>query len=270
MKKKSILLGSIALGCLFVLASCNNSSNGGSSNNVTGSSITQPSSSTTNNVTGSTTSSTNGTATKTQDASKITLGVTVVYPDGTACSGVKVQWCDTTGKCYNAMATTNENGYGEKAFDSNLTYYAHVLSSTLPSGYTFNPFELKQDKNNLTGTLHLIPVESTTGEGSKANPYVAKVGYNNLVYKTIDSKVYYSVQFTEAGTYTFESLSQNGDVSLGYIGTDINARVTSVSSGGNNSNFKYSINVSESDLNNTYYFIILSNYPETILFSITK
>lgn len=266
MKKKSILLGALAIGCVFALASCSNPSGPTTGSLATNTATTKPSTSPSADAT------TKPSVTSPSEAASeetIQLGVTVVYPDGTPLVGKRVQWCDTTGNCYTTLPKTDENGYASASFKSNLKYYAHIFD--IPEGYTFNPFELKQDKNNLNGTLHLIPIEySETGEGTIENPYVAKLGYNVLGYTKKDSRVYYSINFSEAGTYYFESFSLTGDTTLGYLANDINSRAKSVSSGGNDKNFKYSITVTEEDLSKTFYFLVMSDNTENLLFSITK
>ncbi len=267
MKKKSIILGTLALCCFFTLASCNNSN----SSSLGGSSKTEtPTKATTTSKPLATTTKPAATTTKTE-SDKIQLGVTVLYPDGTPLVGKRVQWCNTSGNCYSYFPKTDENGYASASFESNLKYYAHIFENDIPKGYTFNPYELKQDKNNLTGTLHLLPIEySKSGDGTKANPYVATLGYNVVNYKEMNSFVYYSVSFTEVGEYTIESLSSKGKVSLGYLANDISSKAVSVADGGNDGNFKYSIKVTEDTLSKPFYFIIKSNTTENLLFSITK
>ena len=255
MKRRNIVLSSLAMGSILLMVACNS----GEPTN-TSSSVASPTTSLTTKPTTETTT--------TIAASKMDVTVTVVYPDGTPLVGKRVQWCTTDGTCDPNMVETNSDGVAVTTYDSSKSYIAHLLESDLPEGYSYNPNEVILTKDNTSGTIHLVELSNTSsGTGKSDDPYTISVGNYIAEYKRREGAIYYSFTATEAGEYTIESYSSLIGVTLSYYGSSFENEIVEVSTGGYGDNFKYKFNVSADE---TVYFSVAASGTNSFLFSISK
>ena len=202
--------------------------------------------------------------------------VQVLYPDFTpVTSGVNVQWC-VGDMCFLPQPVDSEGIAYIELEDGE--YYIHL--NNVPAGYTYNPNVYTTDQDNKNIKIVLYSLLSTTGEGSKANPYVVTKGTYSVQFeeaKTAGMK-YFSFTPTEAGTYYIDSMCMDKlalsvvDPYIGFVGTDIN---NAPDTEGNA--IKDSVNFSRSfvaEANTTYYFIIMissvsdNKFPCSVEFNI--
>lgn len=133
--------------------------------------------------------------------------VKVVYPNGNpVTSGVSVQWC-TGNTCLLPVAVNNQ-GVAYNSIDD-ADYYIHIEG--IPSGYTYDPNAYTANKNNKKVIINLIPVNSTSGEGTVSNPIVVSEGAFNVNYDGAGqaSMKYYTFTPSVSGTYTIKSLAMD-------------------------------------------------------------
>ncbi len=273
MKIKKILTAGVLASSFVLLASCNN-------NESTNSKPSEPSSLVPSDTSSS---SANGSSSVSTDYYK----VQVLYEDNTPAKDIIVQWCNVSGDCYAKMETTDENGYVTTT-DKNITSYendltVHIMKASLPEGYSFDPNELVQNKENREGVIHLIKLNSadalSLGEtGTDSNPYEVTVGaYNVEAGKESNTNLWISFTPSEAGTYVFESHAESSlDPLLSVRKNDEGgiSKNTTVDGDGKLNNFKYELTVSEDMVNKkiSYKFVIQqkTNLDEAFLFTITK
>lgn len=199
---------------------------------------------------------------------QIMFKATVLYPDGTPLEGATLQWCSIEPfNCYASNnVKTNSKGRTYYIADKNLVYYAHILKG-LPDGYSYNPFELKQDLNKTDGEIHIFEVSSvTSGDDTPTSPYAISTG-NYLIKRenndVNDNKIrYYSFKPTTSGTYTIETYATTTSFVLEYFSSSFEGEAkTSTETNnifGEVKNYKYTFTVSESDItnNSNFYFKI--------------
>lgn len=133
--------------------------------------------------------------------------VKVVYPNGNpVTSGVSVQWC-TGNTCLLPVAVNNQ-GVAYNSIDD-ADYYIHIEG--IPSGYTYDPNAYTANKNNKKVIINLIPVNSTSGEGTVSNPIVVSEGAFNVNYDGAGqaNMKYYTFTPSVSGTYTIKSLAMD-------------------------------------------------------------
>lgn len=242
MKKKNIILGLLSAFAMVSLASCNNASvlpGGDDNNNDT------PVDDGNNN------NGNNNNDNKNDDTKDEGFVINVKMPDGSAATGVWVQWCDDKG-CYDKLKV-DENGkatYAKPKEDGK--YEVHI--SDYPAGYTSNPFELIQTKENKNATIYLKKLNTFAEgtDGSKENPYNLAVGYSkveiaegNIAYLTFSSTV--------AGTYTIESITASTEtLNKNVIANiyDSDNKMTTASKSTNKYNFTYDLEYTEDDVKN--------------------
>ena len=240
MKKKNLVFGLLSLCAMVSLASCNKASvlPGGDDNGKN-----PPADDSGNKV------EDNG------------FKVTVKMPDGSIAKGVKVQWCDDK-NCY-APVSVDDNGM---ASTSKLTtqlsedgkYYVHILNC--PEGYTYNPFEIVQTKDNKdeTMTLKELNTYNEGANGTEANPYNLSVGYSSVSIEE-GKNAWFSFSAKEAGTYTIESIAAATEVDH-RINANIykdGKRVASAEKSENEKNFTYNLEYTADDVTNNVTYSIL-------------
>lgn len=242
MKKKSIILGLLSAFAMVSLVSCNKPTvipGGDGNNNDT------PSDNNNDN-------NNNNNDNKNDETKDEGFVINVKMPDGSAATGVWVQWCDDKG-CYDKLKV-DENGKATyKKPKEDGKYEVHV--SDYPAGYTSNPFELIQTKENKNATIYLKQLNTFAEgtDGSKENPYNLAVGYSkfdiaegNVAYLTFSSTV--------AGTYTIESITAstetlNKNVIANIYKGDSKKPVEAAKST-NKYNFTYELEYTEDDVKN--------------------
>lgn len=205
--------------------------------------------------------------------------VNVKYPDGSAVTGVKVQWCSVAnGTCY-TMIDVDANGQAfTNEFDNPEGDYSVHLGGDLPAGYTYNPFALIQNAENRVGTITLIPLKSTTRLEKNTTPVKLEEGYYTAKLGTAkDDTLFIYFDATQAGTYEIESYAVSpSDLLIADFGNDIEKptyQKKNSDDDGNEKNFKYSFTVSDEDVNaNKHYVfrITQKDSTSTFTFSILK
>ena len=204
--------------------------------------------------------------------------VKVLYPDFTpVTSGVTVQWC--VGDMCFLPKPVDANGVAYNELEDG-EYYVHL--NNVPAGYTYNPNIYITDQDNKNITILLFSISTTTGEGSKANPYVVNKGTYSIQFEEAKNAgmKYFSFTPTEAGSYVIESICMDKlalslvDPYIGFVGTDINGAPNT-----DGNSIKDSVNFSrtfEAEANTTYYFIIMissvsdNKFPCTVEFNISR
>lgn len=247
MKKKSIILGLLSAFAMVSLVSCNKPTviPGGDGNN-------NDTPSDNNNNDNNNDNNNNNNDNKNDETKDDGFVINVKMPDGSAATGVWVQWCDDKG-CYDKLKV-DENGKATyKKPKEDGKYEVHV--SDYPAGYTSNPFELIQTKENKNATIYLKQLNTFAEgtDGSKENPYNLAVGYSkfdiaegNVAYLTFSSTV--------AGTYTIESITAstetlNKNVIANIYKGDSKKPVEAAKST-NKYNFTYELEYTEDDVKN--------------------
>lgn len=258
MKKRNFILSTLAMGSALLMVACN----GGEPTN-TSSSVAAP----TTSAVPTSTPTTSVTST-TVEASIMEVTVTVVYPDGTPLVGKRVQWCTTDGTCDPNMVETDSNGVAVKTYDASKGYFAHVLESDLPEGYSYNPNEVILTKDNTSGTIHLVELSNPSeGTGKSDSPYKLTAGYYVAEYKRREGDIYYTFTASEAGEYIIESYSSLLAATLSYYGSSLENTAVEVTTGGYGNNFKYSVTL---EANATVYFTVAAEGTNSFLFSVSK
>ena len=190
--------------------------------------------------------------------------VKVVYPNGNpVTSGVSVQWC-TGNTCLLPVAVNNQ-GVAYNSIDD-ADYYIHIEG--IPSGYTYDPNAYTANKNNKKVIINLIPVNSTSGEGTVSNPIVVSEGAFNVNYDGAGeaNMKYYTFTPSVSGTYTIKSLAMDKlalneiDPYIGFLGTETDMSKIDVS--GNvdskiNINFNHTF-VAEAGVSYTFIIFVSS------------
>lgn len=246
MKKNKLIAGLCILASGFMFASCDNTDKPQDSTNQVGDNI--PSSA---------------------------FKVKVVYPDGTAVTGVSVQWCSST-NCYDAIKV-DDNGVAYTTLDAviNSSDDFNVHVNNLPSGYGYNPYSLVQNSSNHDNTITLIKLNNEERlSGTEESPAKVEVGYYSIkIMKDEMSYIYFTP--TEAGEYVIESYSPSpSDLEIYFAGNDLeNIKVTNTFSkdGGEEKNFKHTFTVDEDKVNTPFVFIMLEKgSTSTFTFSVSK
>lgn len=208
--------------------------------------------------------------------------VKVVYEDGTPVTGAVIQWCTPAGVC-SVLTPVDADGIARSTTLSG-TQYVHINENTIPEGYTYDINLYVATEENKSVTIELIKLSSaTSGDGTKATPYVVGLGAYNVSVTEEANVVYYSFTPTEAGTYVFESHKQSelatepfDPLFAYYSDKDYSDRIAYADDGGDKENFKYEIEVSEDDVNKPIYFRIQessgsnSEFPNEFYFDILK
>ncbi len=258
MKIKNLLKTALIAASFTILVSCNGNTPSASQNEEPSSSQSSSSSSTTSEF----------------------YKVKVEYPDGTVAKNLKIQWCNDAGTCYGSMATTGEDGVATTT-DSQIladtgNLQVHIYKNTIPSGYTFNPFELVQNKNSREGIIHLYALnDSNVITGTADSPYEASLGYYLVnPKKNSTESIFFEIELIEAGTYVFESYADT-DPLISFRGnSEASLDKATSDNDGNSKNFKLELEISAENAskNLKYLFAIQqkASYAESFAFSITK
>ena len=204
--------------------------------------------------------------------------VRVLYPDGTPANGLKIQWCTVSGTCFANMSTTDSSGYAttESADILNSTSDLNVHIQGVPTGYTYNPFTLVQNKDNRDGVINLIALNSTdlVAGASFDEATEVSLGYYNTKPKKDGGYVYFKVKFAETGTYEIESYADSEYNTKISLRDSSNKQVASDDDSGNANNFKFVFDIdNETFKTDTYYTFIIqqnANVQTTFTFSILK
>lgn len=200
------------------------------------------------------------------------LEVTVLNPDNTPVTGVQVQWCSGN-LCMTPVAVNDKGVAVLQEYDKTKDYNVHVLR--VPEGYTYNPFELVQNESNKKGSIKLVEQNSySSGDGSKATPYVLTEGYYSVTLKANALK-YFTITPSKAGNITFESYAISPtDPAIAYFGELINNEFASSpikendndDKVGNDYNFKLSVDGVAPG--KTYVFAMISKTAGTFTFNV--
>ena len=105
--------------------------------------------------------------------------VSVVDDNNAPVKDVSVQWCNST-NCFAPVKTNAEGVAINSKLKTGDTYYVHLVESTIPQGYTYDPNLYTQTDDSKEITVKLIKLATVTGEGSKESPYNIGVGAYHL------------------------------------------------------------------------------------------
>lgn len=272
MKKYKLFAALSVIGAGFALASCGNTAESSTSGATSTPKPTDTLPSTT---------TTTGTTPSGQVKNDKSYVVNVKYPNGEPVKGAKVQWCSVeNGTCY-SMIPVDDNG---QAFTNELEtiegdFNVHVNS--LPAGYTFDPYEIVQNKDNHVSDAVITKLADATvitdATATSTSPkQLSQLGYYTAKI-TKGKDVYFYLDINEAGTYEIESYAnETSDLLIGYCGNDIE-KIGDPNkydnNSGNKGNFKYSFTVSEEEAsqNKHYVFLVRESASTTsFAFSVLK
>ena len=272
MKKYKLFTALSVIGAGIALASCGNTTE---STNSGATSTPKP----TDTLPATTT--TGGNTSSGQVKNDKSYVVNVKYPNGDPVKGAKVQWCSVqNGTCY-SMIPVDDNG---QAFTNELEkiegdFNVHV--NGLPAGYTFNPYEIVQNKDNHVSDAVITKLADSTVITEDTATTTSPKQFTQLGYYsakiTKGKSIYFYLDINEAGTYEIESYAtETSDLMIGYCGNDI-ANIGDPDkyddNSGNKSNFKYSFTVSEEEAsqNKRYVFVVSEKASTTsFAFSVLK
>lgn len=183
--------------------------------------------------------------------------VKVVDDQNNPISNVSVQWCNST-NCF-APVKTNEDGVATNSkLASNDTYYVHLVESTIPQGYTYNPNLYTQTDSVKDITITLIKLSTPTSLGTKEAPYVVNSGAYKVEIASSNDRKYYSFTPSEAGSYTIKSnvmeiQNTNPINTLIAVYEDSEFKTLVKMTDGKTNNFSYTL---QATAGQTYYFLI--------------
>ncbi len=206
--------------------------------------------------------------------------VSVVDDNNAPVKDVSVQWCNST-NCFAPVKTNAEGVAINSKLKTGDTYYVHLVESTIPQGYTYDPNLYTQTDDSKEITVKLIKLSTVTGEGSKESPYNIGVGAYHLEINSLGDRKYYAFTPTEAGSYTINShvmeiQNTNPINTLIAVYEDSSFSKVIKMTDGKTNNFTYTI---DAQANTTYYFLIAESqisassnpviYPVEFYFDIT-
>lgn len=185
------------------------------------------------------------------------FAVTVLMPDGSPATGVKVQWCNKSA-CFMPIGV-DENGVAVNEDLTNAQYYVHLLS--LPEGYTYNPNIYTPNESNKHIEIRLeaiaqMKLENKLDEPGKYNRYMMESDKAYEITLSGDGKFdYLGFNAKEPGIYEIESWAVDNlavnptDPVFAYYGGERNfipsAPYEEVEDGGIGKNFKYTFEMGE-------------------------
>lgn len=272
MKKYKLFAALSVIGAGFALASCGNTTESSTSGATSTPKPTDTLPSTTTTI---------GTTPSGQVKNDKSYVVNVKYPNGEPVKGAKVQWCSVENDTCYSMIPVDDNG---QAFTNELEtiegdFNVHV--NNLPAGYTFNPYEIVQNKDNHVSDAVITKLADATvitdATATSTSPkQLSQLGYYTAKI-TKGKDVYFYLDINEAGTYEIESYAnETSDLLIGYCGNDIE-KIGDPNkyddNSGNKGNFKYSFTVSEEEAsqNKHYVFVVRESASTTsFAFSVLK
>ena len=251
--KKSKLLTISSIGLAALLVAC------------TGENVTSQNPTSAVSTTTTTTPTTSPIATT---ADENVYKVTVVYASNNQpVTGVKVQWCNASG-CKLPKAV-DENGVATMPVEPGSTFSVHL--NGVPSGYTYNAFEVKSSDTTKEVTVHVYELGTKTGEGTATNPYVIGTGYYETTACAKSTPQYYKLTGLTPGTYVIESYAAavSGTVDTDFALIEDGKFSVKGKDDGNEYNFRYEFTVTE-DLTTLDFAVNNVTNEEAFPFSVTK
>ena len=137
------------------------------------------------------------------------LSTKVLYPDGTEVKEFSIQWCNDE-SCFPAEIKAT-NGVAKKQFtDPNSHYYPHLTTKNLLDKYVYDINACIQTKDNPEATIQLYSLNTPTGEGTDASPFVITEGGIRVTVTAKGSQGMKTYKFVapKAGRYEIESVVQ--------------------------------------------------------------